>query len=447
MTITSVSQLAAALQPLFGALACRLARETGFVRRQRRLDGASFAQALVFGWLARPCGSVEHLARTSAAADCPVTAQALQQRWTPAAALFLHQLLEAAVALVVAGRRTSLSLLNRFAAVVVIDSSTLSLPAVLAPLWRGCGGGHRPEDGQAAVKVSVAYDLVAGALLGLRLAAGRTHDRAAAPDYDVPRGSLLLRDRGYFSVAGLQAVAAAGNYYLSRVQAGTVLWCEGQRHTLSHLVRQLRLRAGDPPRDLALELGAEGRLPVRGVVWRVTPAECRRRRAALRKQAKKKGQPVSAEALVLAGYHVLVTNAPADLLTAEEAHELYRARWQIELLFKLWKSVAGLAASRSRNPWRVLCEVYAKLLGALCAHWFMLAAGVWEQPERSLTKAFQAVQTFAMAILLVLSAPRRLARVLRDLARTLSTGCSVNPRRHAPSSVQRLRTAAEGGLT
>ena len=48
--------------------------------------------------------------------------------------------------------------------------------------------------------------------------------------------------------------------------------------------------------------------------------------------------------------------APASEITG-----LYKARWQVELLFKLWKSEGRIDESRSAQPWRVLCEVYAKL--------------------------------------------------------------------------------------
>jgi len=58
----------------------------------------------------------------------------------------------------------------------------------------------------------------------------------------------------------------------------------------------------------------------------------------------------------------LITTAPAYKLSFDEALVLYGARWQIELLFKLWKSHAKLDTSRSCNPWRILTEIYIKLL-------------------------------------------------------------------------------------
>jgi hypothetical protein len=51
---------------------------------------------------------------------------------------------------------------------------------------------------------------------------------------------------------------------------------------------------------------------------------------------------------------------------------LYRARWQVELLFKQWKSVFRLEVLPSKNPYRLPCEVGARLLAALLA-------GLWHQ--------------------------------------------------------------------
>jgi hypothetical protein len=66
-------------------------------------------------------------------------------------------------------------------------------------------------------------------------------------------------------------------------------------------------------------------------------------------------------------------------------------QWGIELMFKLWKSGSHLATSRSGNKWRILCEIYIKLLIVLIQHWILLT-GLWQIPQRSLTKGVQAIQ-------------------------------------------------------
>src|SRR5690606_8620031 len=111
----------------------------------------------------------------------------------------------------------------------------------------------------------------------------------------------------------------------------------------------------------------------------------------LQQEARKKGQPVSQERLTLADWTVLVTSCSATELSPAEALALLRARWQIEQLFDLWKTHGGLDRSRSRQPWRILAELYAKLIGLIIQHWLLLH-GDWAAPNRSWVKGAQVVR-------------------------------------------------------
>ena len=93
----------------------------------------------------------------------------------------------------------------------------------------------------------------------------------------------------------------------------------------------------------------------------------------LKSEAKSKCKKVSERSLRLSDWTVLCTNVPYELLTLEEAMTLIRIRWQIELLFKLWKSEGHIDESRSESSWRVLCELYAKVM--VIHHWIMQAIG------------------------------------------------------------------------
>ena len=103
----------------------------------------------------------------------------------------------------------------------------------------------------------------------------------------------------------------------------------------------------------------------------------------LKSEAKSKCKKVSERSLRLSDWTVLCTNVPYELLTLEEAmtlirirwQTLIRIRWQIELLFKLWKSEGHIDESRSESSWRVLCELYAKLIVMVIHHWIMQAIG------------------------------------------------------------------------
>jgi len=47
---------------------------------------------------------------------------------------------------------------------------------------------------------------------------------------------------------------------------------------------------------------------------------------------------------------------------------LLKIRWQIELLFKLWKSHGRVDEWRTKKPARIVCEIYAKLIGLVVQH-------------------------------------------------------------------------------
>jgi len=116
-------------------------------------------------------------------------------------------------------------------------------------------------------------------------------------------------------------------------------------------------------------------LSCRLVAFRCPAAIVQKRRERLHKHAREKGRKVSANQWALCAWTVFITNVPADRLRPEEVWVLYRVRWQIEFLFKTWKSHGGLGQSSGSKPYRVLCEVYAKLIGLILRHWLVLLRG------------------------------------------------------------------------
>lgn len=114
---------------------------------------------------------------------------------------------------------------------------------------------------------------------------------------------------------------------------------------------------------------------------------------------------------------------------------LLRVRWQIELLFKLWKSHAKIDEWRSANPWRILCEIYAKLLCILISHWILITS-IWKFPNRSLFKAIKTIQKFATTLAISFSSMDELILTLHRLQQCLEMGCRQNHRKTHPATFQ-----------
>lgn len=62
----------------------------------------------------------------------------------------------------------------------------------------------------------------------------------------------------------------------------------------------------------------------------------------INKEAKKKGRKVSKEHLAIIGLNLFVTNIPQEDILAYDIWEIYRLRWQIEFIFKVWKSIGKI---------------------------------------------------------------------------------------------------------
>jgi hypothetical protein len=169
------TQIENALRQLLEHEAHTLARETGFVQRQRKLTGSTFAQMMVFGAASNPCPTCTDWTQAAAVAGTTITPQAIEQRFTPEAAHFLYALLQRLVACVVTTCTPEVApLLERFAGVFIKDSTVIPLPRALASVWQGLGDSQGTS---AAVKLQVRGDLRTGWLAGSALQPARCHDR------------------------------------------------------------------------------------------------------------------------------------------------------------------------------------------------------------------------------------------------------------------------------
>lgn len=425
----TLSQISQDIQTLFTEQALRLGRETPLIQRQRCFTAPILAQTLVFGWLQNPDATLAELTCLAAALGQDVTPQALNKRFNPACAQFLLALLTLCC------RRSvhspvSADLWRDFSAVFLLDSSVVMLPKQLHALWPGCGGTRGPN---AGLKLHTRLDLKSGPLT-LALSNAKTHDTSSplAAEPLVP-GSLRIADLGYFKLSQLHTDNQQGVYWLSRLKVGS-LWFDaaGQRvDLLTHLAQ-----ASEATLELKGFLGRQ-RIPARLFAYRVSPEQEQSRHAAVIHRARRDGRrPASRKRLALSGWTLLVTNAPN--VSLEASYELYRVRWQIELLFKRWKQQGGLARWRSQNPWRILCEVYAKLIGLLLLQWMGVGAGGMDL-QRSRVKIEREIRKYALGLALALSKVSAMARLLRHLPLNLGKAVRTETRRRHPATFQSLQ--------
>lgn len=283
-----------------------------------------------------------------------------------------------------------------------------------------------------------------GRLDGPALSAGRVSDRCSPwQQAALEAGVLYVQDLGYFSLQRIAERQQAEAFSLSRLQAGTlVLDRQGQPLNLRKIAPKQRGQTKEVP----VLVGAKQRLPMRLLLLRVPKAVADERRERLQAEAKRRGQTVSAQTLALADWTILITDVPRRQLSLAEALVLLRERWQMELLYKLWKQDGQVDEWRTANPWRILCEIYAKLIGGLLQHW-LIVLFAWHEPQRSLVKLAQVVRDTGWTIMEALAGFRDLGSALRLIARRMRSSCRMNTRKQRPNSAQLLANGLDWALS
>ena len=431
MLCTTIAALSTVLQNLLILDAERLGRESGFIQRQRKLSGASFVQSLVFGWQANPQASLEELCQSAAVCGVNLSPQGLQERLnSPQAAQFLQRMVEQSLTYLVRRKGEAPTCLQQFSGVYLQDSTTIGLPRCFASVWRGQGNQTSTS---AGLKVQTVFNYQNGQL-HLRLAQAAAHD-CPLQTVDLPPGSLRLADVGYFKIKVFEELNRRAVWWLTRLPARAGIWVKGR---VVNLALWLRAQGSHEGLDVQVELTAQ-RLNSRLIALPVPEAVAAQRREQVRDAAGDRRHPLRPETLALCDWTVMVTNLTPEQLSADEALLLLRLRWQIELLFKLWKQTLALATWRTKHPQQILTEVFAKLLLAVLQHWCLLL-GCWGALDRSLVKAALVLRKHAFHLASVLTHLPSLILALQTILPALSR-CAVQKRKARPATFQLLARA------
>ena len=405
MTHTLLEQFHQCLNP---QLLLQLARDAGWCRRLRKIHPFEFLYSLVFGQL-----SAAHCTLSAQIQSFtePVCRQAVDQRYTPAAVTFFQSAFAHTLKLTLEDPSTTplAQLLEpHFSAVRLFDSTLLECDPGLAALFPACGGRASP----AGLKVLLSFEYTQSLFAPLALLPSKRSDQGLAQRVTgaVGPNELGIYDKGFYKGPALQDLAQRGGYFLIPYPHSVSVWrtdSPGPEQLLD-LSAELKSAVGPWVQWPKLWLGQAGSQlgPVRLVAFRLAQENANRRRDALRKKCRAYGRTPTAQALVLAGWLILVTNAPPEKLPTYALGYLYRVRWQIELVFKQLKSVLRLDVLPSANDCRVQCEIWARSLCALLLFVLHRHANTlcWAQHQQEISFA-------------------KLAKLLRQLGYTLARAC------------------------
>jgi len=183
--------------------------------------------------------------------------------------------------------------------------------------------------------------------------------------FPIAQGDLVLADRGYAHRRGVAHVLGAGGDVLVRLTSTSfpLLSPHGQPFDL---LAHLRRLPGTEPREWPVEFRHDKRrYRVRLCAVRKSQLAAERAKQRITREATRKSRPLQARTLEAAEYVFVLTSLPGQDIATERVLELYRARWQIELVFKRMKSLMRLGHLPKRTDVSARAWLEGKFLTVL----------------------------------------------------------------------------------
>jgi hypothetical protein len=181
-------------------------------------------------------------------------------------------------------------------------------------------------------------------------------------------GEIVLADRGYAHRPGLEATIRAGADFLVRMPWQNVP-LQQRSGAPFDLIATLRALDDARPADIPLALTPSSRnatpLHVRLLAARKSETAATQARQNVLDEARRRSRGLDPRTVETAGYVLLLTSAPSDVLSVREGMDLYRFRWQIELTFKRLKSLLHLDVLPAKDPALARSILSIKLLAAV----------------------------------------------------------------------------------
>lgn len=320
-----------------------------------------------------------------------ITREGLHKRFTASAVEFLEQ-----ITIIVFNHKIKVNfnyeIFQPFTSVLLIDSTFVQLAPELMDTFPGFGG----SGSDACVRIQLVYDYLKGAMSFFDITAGTKNDVLYAKAFasKVKQGALILCDLGYYSTEFFQAITKQKAFFISRLKSDCKIFHPETKKEIS-LFKLLKKFKYDKF-TLDVLIGYRTKMPCRLIVSKVPREVAEKRRRDKKMRALKRKSQAKESTLILCDWTLLITNTSEDILAAEKVYDVYKLRWQIELIFKQFKSVMNFNNVATRRKERFLCELYGKLILACLITKLYRLGSFWEwqsnQRELSFDKFCKRIQ-------------------------------------------------------
>ena len=321
----------------------QLARNNKFVQRESKLNGITFLSLIIFNSNSLLEESLNDLTiALNKNHGIDITKQGLDERFNAFAVQFLTSALENLLQQQLTKKIPFRNCLE-FNRILIKDSVCFQIDESLADYYAGSGG----SGSKANVRIQFEYDLLDGKIVDLSLNAFNDQDaKNSVLTLDVVNdGDLIVRDLAYMHLESLQGIVKRVGDFLCRLNTQAKVYQEQDGRMVpldfSKIVRAMRQHNIRQTEETVF-IGKNQELQVRLFIYLLPEAVYNERMRKANKTAKNKGRQVSKEYKARAALNLFITSAPEELISIETAWQIYTLRWQIELTFKVWKSLCKI---------------------------------------------------------------------------------------------------------
>lgn len=330
-----------------------LAIEAGFIQRTSKVTATDFIRALLFDHLQYTLPSLQqHALSIFQENGKTISKQAVNKRFNDNALLFIQKLFELLLNRQLSENHLPSQLSNHFKAIKVMDSTEFKLPDSFTVDFPGYSLNSTP----ACAAIQLEYDVLSRKILCLSIGSARESDKTVADHrmHHIEKGDLILRDLGYYSTDSYLKIEDQNAFYISRLKAQVGIYqktAEGFKALDWSSILQKIKNGKKDHFDEWVYIGKKQKHPVRLMAWELQENEQQKR---LKKKKDIKGF-IAKEDVIWSKLNVLITNIDAAVIDADQAYKLYKIRWQIELMFKIWKSILNMDVTRKMKTSRLKC--------------------------------------------------------------------------------------------
>lgn len=337
--------------------------ETGFCKKISKYSPHMFIDSLLYDATSKITQSLNQLAvDINKKYKVGITKQGIDQRFTPGAVKFVQALIGKELSNQV-GHSIDTAWFNLFKRVLIKDSTKFDVSENLVKQFPGSGGSAS----KAGVCIQYEFDIKAGQVNDLTITPANVADTTNASKTigNVKSGDLIIRDLGYSIISCFKDIKKVGAFFISRLNVSIIVY-EMKNDELVEIDFDKLNKTMQKGKIKRLEkqvyIGKNDKFPVRMIIELMPDEIINKRLKNKNSFNKKKKRQTSDNYKTRACFNIYITNIEDAVLEADVIVKIYKIRWQVELIFKAWKSIFGIDNNNQMKYERLICTLNIRLL-------------------------------------------------------------------------------------